>query len=117
MISYRIWNDADEHRLTVLRGDLSKPSFGLDPPIFQSLVDDVDVIFHCAANVNFILSAHQLAKDNVFGTREVLRLATSHPSASIPVHFISTLSVLSSSSSGSSGYDQTKWRVSIFLIT
>ena len=98
----------DEHRLTALRGDLSKPSFGLDAVRFQSLVDEVDVIFHCAANVNFILSAHQLAKDNVFGTREVLRLATSHPSASIPVHFISTLSVLSSSV-GKSGYAQTKW--------
>ena len=109
MISYRIWNDADEHRLTVLRGDLSQSSFGLDQQTFQSLVNDVDVIFHCGANVNFILSAHQLAKDNVFGTREVLRLATSHPSTSIPVHFISTLSVLSSSSSKSRGYAQTKW--------
>ena len=67
------------------------------------------VIFHCGANVNFILSVHQLAKDKVFGTREVLRLATSHPSASIPVHFISTLSVLSSSSSERSGYAQAKW--------
>ena len=43
------------------------------------------------------------------GTREVLRLVTTHPSASIPVHFISTLSVLSSSSSRRSGYAHTKW--------
>ncbi|CAF4522828.1 unnamed protein product, partial [Didymodactylos carnosus] len=107
MISYLIWNENDEYRLIALRGDLSKSSFGLDEQVFQSLVDQVDLIFHCAVNVNFILSAHQPAKDNVFGTREVLRLATSHPSRSIPVHFISILSVLSSSKSN--GYAQTKW--------
>lgn len=65
-----------EHRLTTLRGDLSKPSFGLDPPTFQSLFDEVGVILQCAADVNFILSAQQLAKDNVFGTREVRRSTT-----------------------------------------
>ena len=107
MISYQIWNGNDEHRLIALRGDLSKSSFGLDEQVFQSLVDQIDLIFHCAANVNFILSAHQLARDNVFGTREVLHLATSHPSKSIPLHFISTLSVLSSSKSN--GYAHTKW--------
>ena len=57
MFSNHFWNDDDEHRLTALRDDLLKPSFGLDPGTFQSLVDQVDVIFHCAANVNFILSA------------------------------------------------------------
>ena len=64
MISYQIWNGNDEHRLIALRGDLSKSSFGLDEQVFQSLVDQIDLIFHCAANVNFILSAHQLARDS-----------------------------------------------------
>ena len=67
MISYQIWNRNDEHRLIALRGDLSKSSFGLDEQVFQSLVDQIDLIFHCAANVNFIRSAHQPARDNVFG--------------------------------------------------
>ena len=58
-------------RLTALRGDLLKLSFGLDPRIFQSLVDDVNVILHP--------SAQQLTKDNAFGTREVLRRTNSHP--------------------------------------
>ena len=87
---------------------------------FESLANQIDIIFHCGATVNFMLPYSKLYGPNVCGTREIIRLAT-YNSICIPVQYISTISVLSSalheeisideiSPDGLiSGYAQSKW--------
>ncbi|WP_103349447.1 thioester reductase domain-containing protein [Amycolatopsis sp. CA-128772] len=82
-------DDVDPAKLTVLPGDLTLPRFGLDEAGFVALADRLDVIYHCAAHMNFILPYRVLRAPNVVGTTELLRLAcTARPT---PVHYVSTI--------------------------
>jgi len=120
MLFYQIWKEDYQERIIPLRGDLAKSSFGLDNETYESLANQIDVIFHCGATVNFVLPYSKLYGANVCGTREIIRLAT-YTSNYIPVQYISTVSVLSSdvheeisideiSPNGLvSGYAQSKW--------
>ena len=117
---YQIWKDDYQQRIIPLQGDLTKPSFGLDTLTFNSLANQIDLIYHCGAIVNFVLPYSQLYGANVLGTREIIRLATSTTSR-IPIHYISTISVLSkdvrteisideiSPDDLHGGYAQSKW--------
>ena len=121
MLFYQLWNNAYHTRIVPLYGDLSKPHFGLDKETYALLVEETDLIFHCGATVNFVLPYSQLYGSNVCGTREIIRLATHHPSTSIPVQYISTISVLPPGFNKeipidqippdglTSGYGQSKW--------
>ena len=121
LLFYQIWNDEYRERITALRGDLSETQFGLDKDIYESLVVQTDMIFHCGASVNFLLPYNQLHGSNVCGTREIIRFATHNPSACIPVQYVSTLSVLPSGADNDrwsdellagkliGGYAQSKW--------
>ena len=82
-------DDVDVSKLTVLPGDLTVPRFGLDEAGFADLADRLDVIYHCAAHMNFILPYRVLRAPNVVGTTEILRLAClGRPT---PVHYVSTI--------------------------
>jgi thioester reductase-like protein len=72
----------------------TEEKFGLDNQTYEKLAEQIDIIFHCGAIVNFILPYSQLYGSNVFGTREIIHLAC-HTSTCIFVHYISTTSVLS----------------------
>jgi thioester reductase-like protein len=56
-------------------GDLGKLRFGIGEADFGALAREVDVVIHAAAAVNLIYPYEALKPANVFGTREVLRLA------------------------------------------
>jgi fatty acid CoA ligase FadD9 len=120
MLFYQIWKENYEERIIPLRGDLAKSSFGLDNETYESLANQIDIIFHCGAAVNFVLPYSKLYGPNVCGTREIIRLAT-YTSNYIPVQYISTVSVLSNAINEEisiekippddlvSGYAQSKW--------
>jgi thioester reductase-like protein len=81
--------DVEVAKLTVLPGNLALPLLGLERPAFAALADRADTILHCGAVMNFFLPYRALRAPNVFGTREILRLAcTGRPSG---VHYISTI--------------------------
>jgi thioester reductase-like protein len=120
MLFYQIWNEDFQERIIPLQGDLAKPHFGLDDETYELLTNQVEIIFHCGAIVNFVFPYSQLYDSNVCGTREIIRLAT-HTSTPIPIHYISTVSVLSSDVNNEisiddispnglvTGYAQSKW--------
>jgi len=89
--SYLIWNESFSSRIIPITGDLSHPLLGLTTEQFQLLASKVDVIYHNAAQVSFTYPYSALKKPNVFGTQEILRLASQIKVK--PMHFISTLSV------------------------
>jgi fatty acid CoA ligase FadD9 len=95
MLFYQIWKDDYEQQIIPLQGDLAEIHFGLDDEAYESLVHQIDLIFHCGATVNFVLPYNQLYGPNVCGTREIIRFATHIPSSCIPIQYISTISVLS----------------------
>jgi len=78
-------------RLEALPGDLRRPRLGMSAGDYEAVRDQVDVIFHCGADVRLIASAQELAAANVSGTEQVLELAQTGRRKVI--HHVSTLSV------------------------
>lgn len=62
-------------RLRVVETDLEQPRLGLPTAVFQRLADELDVIWHSAADINLDGDLAQLRRVNVEGTRQVLELA------------------------------------------
>ncbi len=120
---YLLWNESFSTRIIPVIGDLSQPLLGLSPEQFQLMASQLDVIYHSGATVNFTYPYSALKAPNVLGTQEVLRLASKVKAK--PVHFISTISVVSPSKSyarviqeqdsiddakiPTDGYVQSKW--------
>jgi thioester reductase-like protein len=122
LAQYLIEASDKEVRIVPLAGDLAQPRLGLSEEQFARLAQDVDVIYHNGAQVHFLHPYSTLKPANVLGTQSVLRLATT--ARLKPVHFVSTLSVLSGLSKGrladeidrnetpewlENGYAQSKW--------
>ncbi|WP_433662247.1 amino acid adenylation domain-containing protein [Nocardia sp. CA-128927] len=89
---YQLWGDAPEARIVPVPGDLAEPSLGLSETCHAWLAERIDVIYHNGAHVNHLEPYSRLRAANVEGTREVLRLATTHRIK--PVHFVSTINTV-----------------------
>ncbi len=69
-----IWSDEYEPRIRIVTGDLTAARFGLGEPEFAHLCQQIDAVFHLAAEVNLASSYRNLRKANVFSTRNVIEL-------------------------------------------
>uniref|UniRef100_UPI002611B565 thioester reductase domain-containing protein n=1 Tax=uncultured Streptomyces sp. TaxID=174707 RepID=UPI002611B565 len=88
---YRVWDAVDQDRLDVVVGDLAEERLGLTEERFDALARTVDVVYHAGASVHWLKPYEALRDANVYGTREVLRLAARH--RTVPVHHVSTVGV------------------------
>ncbi|MEU3187984.1 thioester reductase domain-containing protein [Streptomyces sp. NPDC006923] len=88
---YRVWEDIDPDRLSVLVGDLAEEGLGLSPEVFDALARTADVVYHAGATVHWLHPYSALRAANVRGTEEILRLAARH--RTVPVHYVSTVGV------------------------
>ncbi|NES06780.1 MAG: amino acid adenylation domain-containing protein [Okeania sp. SIO2F4] len=130
--SYLLWDETFSSRIIPVVGDLSSQFFGLSTEQFNHLASQIDVIYHSGAWVNHIYPYSVLKPTNVLGTQEILRLASEINVK--PVHFISTIGVLPSSSNSEnttilesdyltetpnikSGYQQSKWVAEKLVMT
>jgi fatty acid CoA ligase FadD9 len=89
-VLYRL-EPLDTSRIQIVQGDLSLPSFGLSPSVFERLSCSVDCVFHVGAHVNWLLDYRSARAPNVQGTHTVLTLATSGRPKTL--HYCSTISV------------------------
>jgi thioester reductase-like protein len=122
--TYAQWDEKRSPRIFPVAGNLSEPLLGLGAERFEELSDEIDVVYHNGASVNWVYPYDALKPTNVLGTQEVLRLASRHGTK--PVHFVSTLGVfplvgrsdagvvredddLDHGGSLYNGYTQTKW--------
>ena len=64
-----------QSRVEVLVGDLTEPRLGLDPDSYAELAGRVDLIYHCAAQVDWVRGYGQLYRMNVGGVLAMIRLA------------------------------------------
>ncbi|KAI5918109.1 non-ribosomal peptide synthetase [Camillea tinctor] len=122
LLDLGLWNDSMLDRIEVVPANLARKRFGLLPDEFEELASRVQVIIHSAATVNLVYPYAAMQGANVFGTREILRLACL---GGATVHHISTNGVLPNSVEGWTedtmvdvddvpeklldGYGQTKW--------
>ncbi len=90
--SYQLWDESLAHRIKPVLGDLGSPQLGLTDETFNELANQIDVIIHNGAMVNFVYPYHAHKAANVLGTQEILRLASRVKLK--PVHHVSTLSIL-----------------------
>ncbi|KAH9909070.1 lovastatin nonaketide synthase [Xylariomycetidae sp. FL2044] len=109
------------NKATLMRADISKPNLDLAVNIYSTLVDEVDVIVHCAANRSFWDTYEGLRPDNLDSVKMLAQLAAASRYA-IPLHFISSGAVLSYENAnktpprnGDDGYVATKWAAEVFL--
>lgn len=62
-------------RIKIVEGEVDRESLGLDKKIRQSLIDEVDEIYHCAAIAAFRIPLETIRKSNVAGTENVMKFA------------------------------------------
>ncbi|HEY9810873.1 MAG TPA: amino acid adenylation domain-containing protein [Halomicronema sp.] len=97
--SYLIWDEKLSNRIIPVVGDLAQPLLGLSQEKFKEMASQIDAIYHNGAFVKFTYPYSYLKPANVLGTQEILRLACQNKLK--PVHFISTVSVFSSTQKSS----------------
>ncbi|MCB0111658.1 MAG: thioester reductase domain-containing protein, partial [Caldilineaceae bacterium] len=111
-------------RIHIVPGDLAQPQLGLATGEFDRLAEQIDLIIHGGAQIQWLATYAQLQASNVRGTEAILRLAaTGRPK---PLHYISSLAVFPMMQPGMSphfgedspldhdgvlfgGYAQSKW--------
>jgi amino acid adenylation domain-containing protein/thioester reductase-like protein len=79
-----------DRRLIIIGADISYHHFGLPQERYNHLVNNIDLIIHCGAQVNIMASYNKLRGSNVQGTLEIIKFATT--AIDKPIHYISTLS-------------------------
>lgn len=119
----------ERSRVKAVCGSIEQQQFGLPEISWNELVEQVDTVYHCAAQVNNLASYNDLRQANVVGTEEVVRFLCAGRKKIL--HYISTLSVfvatdcnhgvllesdhLADTSIVYGGYAQTKWAAEVFL--
>ncbi|GBM60440.1 Fatty acyl-CoA reductase 1 [Araneus ventricosus] len=61
-------------KVRVISGDASLPKLGMNEEDIQLLVDEVSVVFHCAADINFIKPLQFVLTNNVLSVSSVIEL-------------------------------------------
>ena len=91
LASYHLWQQHFTHRITTIIGDLSQPQLGLSKEQWQALAEQIDVIYHNGALLNYVYPYELLKPTNVIGTESILKLASQGHTKS--VHYISSTAV------------------------
>lgn len=64
-------------KIIPIEGDCRLPSLGISVENRDTLLSQVSIVFHIAANVKFNIKLKQSIADNVFGTKELIDLCQS----------------------------------------
>ncbi|CAM1358752.1 amino acid adenylation domain-containing protein [Tenacibaculum xiamenense] len=77
--------------LVVFAGDISKPLFGIDAPLYEQLTQSIDGIINAAANAKHYGSLESFQKVNVYPIETMISFA--FQGISKVIHHVSTLSI------------------------
>ena len=88
-----IIRDDDWHRILVYTCNLPEPYLGMNEVSYFSLAETVDLVYHSASEVNFIMPYSYMKKTNVEGLREVIDFCTAGKVK--PLMLMSTISIYS----------------------
>jgi UDP-glucose 4-epimerase len=62
-------------KIRLIKGDISQEKMDIDPDDEEELINNVNIIFHCAAKAKFSLTLREALLFNTCGTLRVLQLA------------------------------------------
>ena len=85
---YGLAGQSSGQRINPVAGDLSQSHMGLDSDEYRRLAEEIDLIFHCAASVNYAYPYSAARPHTVGGTLEVLKFACT--AATKPIQFVSS---------------------------
>ncbi|NEP91384.1 MAG: NAD-dependent epimerase/dehydratase family protein [Okeania sp. SIO2C2] len=91
---YLLEYDSFNSRIIPVIRDLSSSLLGLNEQQFEQLAQEIDVIYHAATFLNLAYPYTAMRAANVWGTQEILRLASKIQLKS--VHFVSSYAVFKS---------------------
>lgn len=91
MQHYKLWDEAFSSRVVIVTGDLTKINFGLTETEFMDLACNIDAIYHNGAVANYLGHYDTLKVPNVYGTRQIIKLAATYKIK--PIHHSSTLTI------------------------
>lgn len=83
--------DGTDDRIQVVCGDVATPGLGLPTQEYAALSKQVEAVYHCAAEVNWVKGYRRLRQINVIGTLEVLRFCCAIRAK--PLTFVSSIAV------------------------
>ena len=80
----RIKNNLEEQNISIpdevlsqrcrfLKGDIVKPLLGFEEKEYNYLASNIDLVFHSAAEINYVASYNSLKKPNVDGTKNIIK--------------------------------------------
>ena len=85
---YGLATQSLENRIVPVTGDLTRPHLGLEEDEYKQLAKKIDLIFHCAASVNYVYPYAMVKPHTVDGTLEVIKFACSAKAK--PIQYISS---------------------------
>jgi thioester reductase-like protein len=86
-----LWHDDFARRIVAVPGDLARRALGVDCASYDTLVDSVDRVYHCATSMNHLETYAAAKAANVGGAKELLKLASlGEPKL---VNYVSTLGI------------------------
>ena len=74
--AYGLWSPSWQSRISVVVGDITKPSLGVSKDSWERLSQEVDLIVHNGAQVNWVLPYSSMRAANVLSTLDCIRLCT-----------------------------------------
>lgn len=83
--------DSYKERIRIICGDIGEEYLGLSLDIYATLTQIIDIVYHCAAKVNMVLTYEQLKNINLLGTKRILEFCITTKKKQL--HYASTLSV------------------------
>ena len=84
------WLTENQAKLLLINGDISKKKLGIKKADYDNIINSVDKIYHCAADVRHYADVNESMTINLTGTENVIELALK---ANAALHHISTTSV------------------------
>lgn len=74
------------HKVQVVKGDVLEDELGLNANDTDELASNVEIVFHCAANVRFDQPLRPMVQMNVLGTLKLLQLAEKMANLQVIIH-------------------------------
>lgn len=83
----------ENNRIKLIIGNVAKRHLGLLEKIYYQLAEKIDIIYHVASAVNFVMPYSALKDVNVLGTKNMLRFAVTGKVK--PLHYTSSAAIFS----------------------
>lgn len=78
-----------QKKFTIIDGDLVRPRLGLNDEHYRILSDEISIVFHSAASVQFHGPLRTFLQQNVLGTKEIMDLCRNMKQLKVYSNFVS----------------------------